>query len=64
MVPGEVLAADVVNLSSANTVEGQPVSISADAAGVRVNDANVIATDVMASNGVIHVIDSVLIPNS
>jgi uncharacterized surface protein with fasciclin (FAS1) repeats len=64
VVPGEVLAADVVNLSSANTVEGQPVSISADAAGVRVNDANVIATDVMASNGVIHVIDSVLIPNS
>ena len=64
VVPGEVLAADVVKLSSANTVEGQPVSISADAAGVRVNDANVIATDVMASNGVIHVIDSVLIPNS
>ena len=64
VVPGEVLAADVVKLSSANTVEGQPVSISADAAGVRVNDANVIATDVMASNGVIHVIDSVLIPKS
>jgi len=64
VVPGEVLAADVVRLSSANTVEGQPVSISADAAGVRVNDAKVIATDVMASNGVIHVIDSVLIPSS
>jgi len=64
VVPGEVLATDVVKLSSANTVEGQPVSISADAAGVRVNDANVIATDVMASNGVIHVIDSVLIPKS
>ena len=64
VVPGEVLAADVVKLSSANTVEGQPVSISTDAAGVRVNDANVIVTDVMASNGVIHVIDSVLIPSS
>jgi uncharacterized surface protein with fasciclin (FAS1) repeats len=64
VVPGEVLAADVVKLSSANTVEGQPVGISTDAAGVRVNDANVIVTDVMASNGVIHVIDSVLIPSS
>lgn len=64
VVPGEVLAADVVKLSSANTVEGQPVSISADDEGVRVNDANVIKTDVMASNGVIHVIDTVLIPAS
>ncbi len=64
VVAGEVVAADVVKLSSADTVEGQPVTISADAAGVRINDANVIATDVMASNGVIHVIDSVLIPSS
>lgn len=64
VVAGEVLAADVVKLSSASTVEGQTVGISADDAGVRVNDANVIATDVMASNGVIHVIDTVLIPNS
>ena len=64
VVPGEVLAADVVNLSSANNVEGQPVSISTDDGGVRVNDANVIKTDVMASNGVIHVIDAVLIPTS
>ena len=64
VVPGEVLAADVVKLSSANTVEGQPLSISVDAGGVRINDANVIATDVMASNGVIHAIDSVLIPKS
>jgi len=64
VVPGEVLAADVVKLSSANTVEGQSLSISVNDAGVRVNDANVTATDVMASNGVIHVIDSVLIPAS
>jgi uncharacterized surface protein with fasciclin (FAS1) repeats len=64
VVPGEVLAADVVKLSSADTVEGQPLSISVSDAGVRVNDANVTATDVMASNGVIHVIDSVLIPAS
>jgi uncharacterized surface protein with fasciclin (FAS1) repeats len=64
LVAGEVLAADVVNLSSADTVEGQSVQISVNDAGVRVNDASVIATDVMASNGVIHVIDSVLIPAS
>ena len=64
VVAGEVLAADVVNLSSAATVEGQSVAITAGASGVRVNDANVIKTDVMASNGVIHVIDTVLIPSS
>ena len=64
VVPGEVLAADVVKLSSAGTVEGSSVSISTSDAGVRVNEANVIATDVMASNGVIHVIDTVLIPSS
>ena len=64
VVPGRVLAADVVKLSSADTVEGQPLSISVDDTGVHVNDANVTATDVMASNGVIHVIDSVLIPAS
>ena len=63
VVAGEVLAADVVKLDSADTVEGQPVSISATDAGVRVNNANVIKTDVMASNGVIHVIDTVLIPS-
>ncbi len=64
VVAGEVLAADVVILPSADTVEGQAVMISASDAGVRVNDANVIKTDVMASNGVIHVIDTVLIPSS
>lgn len=64
VVAGEVVAADVVKLTSADTVEGQAVTISAGETGVRVNDANVIATDVMASNGVIHVIDSVLIPSS
>ena len=64
VVAGEVLAADVVKLDSANTVEGQPVAIDASDAGVRINDANVIKADVMASNGVIHVIDTVLIPSS
>ena len=63
VVPGKVLAAEVVGLSSASTVEGSALSISTNDDGVRVNDANVIATDVMASNGVIHVIDTVLIPS-
>lgn len=64
VVAGEVRAAEVVKLTSANTVEGQPVSITASGSGVRVNDANVVKADVMASNGVIHVIDTVLIPSS
>lgn len=64
VVAGEVRAADVVKLSSANTVEGKPVMITTSDMGVRVNDANVIKTDVMASNGVIHVIDRVLVPSS
>lgn len=62
VVPGKVTAADVAQLDSAATVEGQSVTISATDSGVRVNDANVIKVDVMASNGVIHVIDAVLLP--
>ena len=62
VVAGKVMAEDVVTLDSAATVQGQRVSISASDSGVRVNDANVIKTDVMASNGVIHVIDTVLLP--
>ncbi|MGB8331733.1 MAG: fasciclin domain-containing protein [Polyangiales bacterium] len=64
VVAGELLATEVVKLTSADTVEGEAVRITADGAGVRINDANIIATDVMATNGVIHVIDSVLIPSS
>ena len=56
------MAADVVKLTSATTVQGQDVRIDASS-GVKVDGANVIATDVIASNGVIHVIDSVILPN-
>ncbi|GAB5413505.1 MAG: fasciclin domain-containing protein [Congregibacter sp.] len=62
VVAGKVMAADVVKLDSATTVQGGDVSISASDAGVMVNNANVVATDVAASNGVIHVIDTVILP--
>lgn len=62
VVPGKVMAADVVKLKDAATLNGAKVMIKADGKTVMVNDANVIATDIAASNGVIHVIDSVLMP--
>jgi uncharacterized surface protein with fasciclin (FAS1) repeats len=61
VVSGEVLAADVVNLTEATMLNGGTVSISVGD-GVMVNDANVIATDILAKNGVVHVIDKILIP--
>ncbi|MBD2612984.1 MAG: fasciclin domain-containing protein [Nostoc sp. ZfuVER08] len=62
VVPGKVLAADVVKLKTAKTVEGSDVKIDASNGGVKINDATVAAADVGADNGVIHVIDKVLIP--
>ena len=58
---GEVPAATVVTLEGAETLLGQSVAIAAGE-GVTVNDATVVKTDVKASNGIIHVIDTVLIP--
>jgi len=62
VVPGEVTASDVMQLDRARTVEGQDVSISSGDSGVMINNANIVIPDVMASNGVIHVIDAVLLP--
>jgi len=62
VVKGQVLAADVVNLSSADTLLGKPVAIKVQDGKVFINDATVIVPDVMATNGVIHVIDKVLLP--
>ncbi len=62
VVSGEVYATDVVTLSSATTVQGQPVAITTSGASVFVNEARVTITDVQASNGVIHVIDAVILP--
>jgi uncharacterized surface protein with fasciclin (FAS1) repeats len=61
VVPGKVMAADVVKIKEAKTVEGQMVKIDASN-GVKINGANVVKADVEASNGVIHVIDSVILP--
>ena len=64
VVPGKVKAADVVKLSEAKTVNGQDVDITVADNGVQINNANVIKVDIGASNGVIHVIDTVIIPAS
>ncbi len=62
VVAGKVMAADVVKLKEAKTVEGSMVKITVTNGAVKVNDANVVKTDIGASNGVIHVIDSVILP--
>ena len=61
VVSGKVMAADVVKLKSAKTVEGSEVKIDASN-GVKINDSTVTTADVAADNGVIHIIDSVLLP--
>ena len=62
VVPGTVMAQDVVKLDSAKTVEGGTLSIKTNNAGVMVNNAHVTKADIKTSNGVIHVIDTVLLP--
>ena len=64
VVSGKVLAKDVVKLHEANTVAGPNVSINAGSMGVKINESNVTKTDIVTSNGVIHVIDAVLMPPS
>jgi transforming growth factor-beta-induced protein len=68
VVPGKVLAKDVVGLSKAASVQGSDIAITVkrngdnSVGGVKVNDANVIVTDIIGLNGVVHVIDSVILP--
>jgi uncharacterized surface protein with fasciclin (FAS1) repeats len=64
VVAGKVPSDKVVTLTSAKTVQGGSVAISVKDGAVKVDNANVVAVDVAASNGVIHVIDSVLLPKS
>jgi len=63
VVAGAVPASQVIQLSSAKTLNGQSVSITVDNGTVRLNGVRVVQTDIEASNGVIHVIDEVLLPN-
>ena len=62
VVPGKVMAADVTKLDEAKTFNGKAIDIQVDGGSVKVNDANVTKTDIGATNGVIHVIDEVIMP--
>ncbi|MCC5873928.1 MAG: fasciclin domain-containing protein [Gammaproteobacteria bacterium] len=62
VVAGKVMAADVVELDSAATVQGSSVTISTMGGGVMIDHANVVQADIETSNGVIHVIDAVMLP--
>ena len=62
VVAGQVLAADVVGLTEATSVQGDTIDITVSDAGVMVDGANVVTTDILTSNGVIHVIDAVILP--
>ena len=62
VVPGKVMAADVVRVESATTAQGSDIDVKvADGSGL-INNAKVVSTDIEASNGVIHVIDAVILP--
>ena len=62
VVSGKVMAADVIGLTSASTLLGKDVAIKVDLGNVYINDAKVIITDIETSNGVIHVVDTVILP--
>ena len=62
VLPARVTAEEIVRLSSAKTLNGGPLQITANQGHVQVNQSRVISADILCSNGVIHVIDSVLIP--
>tara|TARA_R110002110_G_scaffold184698_4_gene391537 strand:- start:15129 stop:15644 length:516 start_codon:yes stop_codon:yes gene_type:complete len=64
VVAGTVYAKDVVELTEATTVNGADISIAVTNDGVQINNATVVTTDIKASNGVIHVIDTVILPAS
>jgi len=63
VVPGKVTAADVVTLQTAQTANGSDISIRVVDNAVFINDSRVVAADIGASNGVIHAVDAVILPN-
>ena len=64
VIPGAVMAKDIVGLNEASTVQGTSITVTTNDSGVMVDGARVVTTDIEASNGVIHVIDKVLLPQS
>ena len=62
VVPGKVMAKDVLKLHEAKTVNGQDLTVNAEMGSVMVNDAKVVEADILCTNGVIHVIDTVVLP--
>lgn len=62
VVPGKVMAADVAGIDEAKTLNGKMIDVEVEGSAVKINDATVTATDIAASNGVIHVIDQVILP--
>jgi uncharacterized surface protein with fasciclin (FAS1) repeats len=62
VVPGKVMAADVVKVTSAKTANDMDLKVMVDGKMVKINEAQVVQTDIMTSNGVIHVVDTVLLP--
>jgi uncharacterized surface protein with fasciclin (FAS1) repeats len=62
VLPGKVMAADVAKLKEAKTVNGKMLRVKVSGSNVMINDAKVTSTDIVASNGVIHVIDNVVLP--
>lgn len=64
VVSGKIMAADVVNVKKAKTVQGQSVKVTIKEGSVYIDKAKVVATDIETSNGVIHIIDSVVVPEA
>lgn len=63
VIPAKAMSGDVMKMTSATTVQGKKVSIKVEKGKVKVNEATVIIPDIEASNGVIHVIDTVILPS-
>ncbi|MCK4414692.1 MAG: fasciclin domain-containing protein [Candidatus Eisenbacteria sp.] len=62
VVPGKVMAGDVAKVETAKTLYGQELEVKTDEEGVRIDEARIVAHDIVCKNGVIHVIDRVVFP--
>lgn len=64
VVSGKVMASDVVKIKAAKTVQGSSATVSVEGGSVKIDNANVVKTDIACDNGVIHVIDAVILPKN